>query len=92
MSQDLTLLVRLTQYGAHPIASGASGAGRQKTAPTSKGKATSPISIDESDDSQSSYKASDVAQGEGASGGSGERSSDEEVWSLDSSVRVLTFI
>lgn len=90
MSQDLTLLVRLTQYGAHPIASGASGAGRQKTAPTGKGKATSPISIDESDDSQSSYKASDVAQGEG--GGSGERSSDEEVWSLDSSVRVLTFI
>ena len=69
-----------------------SGTGRQRPNPTGKGKgkATSPIFIDESEDSQSSYKASDVAQAEG--GGSGEHSSDEEVWCLDDVVDVLTIV
>ena len=70
----------------------ARGSRRQKTETKGKGKGkeTSPISIDESDNSQSSYKASDVAQAEG--GGSGEHSSDEEVWCLDDVVDVLTIV
>ena len=68
----------------------ASAAGRPQTAPRAKGKATSPISVDESEDSQSSYKLSDVVHGGGDR--TGNQSSEEEVGLFDGPVTVLTLV